>query len=116
VNKGIDSDEMLKVITGDLVKGTTEGWLVADWEGRPVRALAEVACFIGVYVQVSKSCRLRSHHTIAPCTLCGYTKGTGDTGSYGGGGSSVNAELVRTVARTEAVLHAVRALRERGRA
>jgi len=116
VNKGIDSDEVLKAITGDLVKGTTEGWLVADWEGRPVRALADVACFIGDYVQVSKSCRLRGHNAIAPCTLCGYTKGTGDTGVYGGGGSSVDAELVRTAARTEAVLRAVRALRERGRA
>ena len=116
VNKGIDSDKVLRAITGDLVQGTAEGWLMADWEGRPVRALADVACFIGDFVQVSKSCRLRVHNAMAPRTVCGYTKGTGDTGVYRGGGSSVDAELLRTAARTETVLRAVRALRERGSA
>lgn len=105
----VDSDEVLRFVLPDLVVGMTEGWLVYDPDGKPVRALADVSFFVGDYVQEAKSCRLMGHAALSPCTLCTY-RVPGVAGSnYGKLGSSQDVGLMRTTARSVAVGRAARA-------
>jgi len=103
---GADGDAVLRLLEADI----TTGWVVADPDGNSVRVLLDVCFFIGDYLQVSKSCHLRGHNGVAPCSLCAYHKPGGSGVQYGGSGSSADADLARTSARTAAVLEAVRAL------
>ena len=107
---GADGDAVLRLLEADMVEGTTTGWVVADPDGNSMRVFLDVCFFIGDYLQVSKSSHLRGHNGVAPCSLCAYHKPGGSGVQYGGSGSSADAGLARTSARTVAVLEAVRAL------
>jgi len=65
----IDSDEVLRFVLPNSFVGMTEGWLIYDPDGKPVRVLAGVFFFVGDYVQEAKSCRLMGHAALSPCTL-----------------------------------------------
>lgn len=107
---GVNSDKILEAITSDLVEGTTTGWVLKDCHGAPVHVYLDVAFFVGDYVQVSKSSRMRGHNALAPCSLCAYSLPGGEGCQYAGPGSAADTGLVRTTSRTVAVLDAVRAL------
>lgn len=107
---GVNSDEILAAITDNLVEGSTKGWSMKDYNGAPVRVYADVSFFVGDYVQVSKSSRMRGHNALAPCPLCSYSLPEGVGAQYACTGSAADVGLMRTTARTGAVLQAVRDL------
>lgn len=51
----LDSDLDLEALTSDLVEGATCGWLCRRPDGVEVRVFADVASFVGDYLQVTKS-------------------------------------------------------------
>jgi len=103
----VDSDLFLEAISDDLVEGATVGWVIQDPDGRQVRVFADVALFIGDYKQVSKTTHLMGHRANAPCPLCSFTKPRNESSFYAGKQSSREAALMRTTARTLAVVGAV---------
>lgn len=105
---GVNSDKVLEAITSDLVEGATAGWGLRDFNGLSVRVFVDVSFFVGDYVQVSKSSRMRGHNALAPCSLCAYSLPGGEGSQYAGPGSAADVGLMRTTARTAAVLDAVR--------
>lgn len=109
---GVNSDKVLEAITSDLVEGTTTGWALTDCHGSSVRVVLDVCFFVGDYVQVSKSGRMRGHNAMAPCSLCAYSLPGGEGSQYAGPGSAADTGLMRTTARTTAVLDAVRYVNE----
>lgn len=72
-----------------------------------MRVFADVALFIGDYKQVSKTTHLMGHRANAPCPLCSFTKPRNESSFYAGKQSSREAALMRTTARTLAVVGAV---------
>lgn len=105
---GVNSDKVLEAITSNLVEGTTTGWALKDCHSSAVRVFADVSFFVGDYVQVSKSSRMRGHNACAPCPLCAYSLPGGEGSQYAGPGSAADTGLMRTTARTVAVLRAAR--------
>lgn len=105
---GVNSDKILEAIMANLVEGATTGWALKDYRGCSVRVFVDVSLFVGDYVQVSKSSRMRGHYAIAPCSLCEYALPGGEGSQYVGAGSAADTGLMRTNARTAAVLDAVR--------
>lgn len=105
---GVDSDDVLRAITPDLVEGATSGCLCRRREGTPVRVMADVAMFVGDYLQVVKTSMLMGYGAKAPCPLCTY-RFPGVPGSrFGLDGSSSDFGMARTTARTRSVCRAVR--------
>lgn len=105
---GVDSDDVLRAITPDLVEGATSGWLCRRRDGTPVRVMADVAMFVGDYLQVVKTSMLMGYGAKAPCPLCTY-RIPGVPGSrFGSDGSSSDVGMARTTARTRSVCRAVR--------
>lgn len=105
---GLSSDLILEAIMPDLIAGSTTGWLVKDYKGAPVRVMADMSFYVGDYVQVSKSSRMRGHNAHAPCPLCAYSLPGGQGCQFDGPASSDDTGLMRTSRRTAAVLQAVR--------
>jgi len=105
---GVDSDAVLVAITDDLVQGATSGWPVTDPEGRPLRVFADVAFYVGDYVQVSHTSHMRGHGARAPCPLCRYALPGQEGSQYGQDGGSQDTGMGRTSAGTLAIVEAVR--------
>lgn len=106
---GVDSDSVLKAITDDLRLGAREGWLCRCADGTTVRVRADVAFFVGDYLQVSKTSKLMGSAANSPCTLCAYRLHGAPGCRFGLAGSSKSTELMRTTARTTSVCAAVSA-------
>lgn len=103
----VDSDEVLRVITADLREGSTTGWLCRRNDETAVRVFADVAFFVGDYLQVCKTSRMMGYGAKSPCPLCIY-RIPGVPGSrYGLGGSSADADMARTSGRTRSTCRAV---------
>jgi len=66
---GVDSDAVLVARTDGLVQGATSTWPVTDPDGRPLRVFADVAFYVGDYMQVSHTSHRRGHGARAPCPL-----------------------------------------------
>lgn len=105
---GVNSDHILSAIRSDLAVGTTDGWLVKDPSGADVRVFVDVAFFVGDYVQVGKTSKLRGHQARSPCPLCRYMQPLQPGSQYAQDGSSADTSMVRTSERTTAVSRAVR--------
>lgn len=104
----VDSDDVLRAITPDLVEGATSGWICHQGDGSPVRIMADVSMFVGDYLQVFKTSMLVGYGAKAPCPLCSY-RVPGVSGSrFGLHGSSSDVEMERTTARTRSVCRAVK--------
>lgn len=104
---GVNSDEVLRAVTPDLVEGATSGWLCHRRDGSAVRVMADVAMFVGDYLQVVKTSMLMGYGAKAPCPLCSY-RVPGVPGSrFGLHGSSSDVEMARTTARTRSICRAV---------
>lgn len=105
---GVDSDDVLRAITPDLVEGATSGWLCWRRDGTPVQVMADVAMFIGDYLQVVKTSMLMEYGAKAPCLLCTYRVPGVPGTRFGLERSSSDVGMVRTTARTRSVCRAVR--------
>lgn len=106
---GVDSDCVLEAITEDLREGARKGWLCRCADGSIVRVWADVAFFVGDYVQVAKTSNLMGPAANTPCTLCTYRLHGAPGCRFGLAGSSKSVEMMRTTARTTSVCVAARA-------
>lgn len=103
----VNSDDVLRAITPDLKEGASTGWLCRRADGSSVRVFADVAMFVGDYLQVTKTSQLMGYGAKSPCPLCTY-RVPGVPGSrYGLAGSSADAGMARTSARTRSICRAV---------
>lgn len=103
----VDSDEVLRAITSDLAEGARTGWLCRRSDGSDLRVFADVAFFVGDYLQVCKTSRMMGYGAKSPCPLCIY-RNPGVPGSrFGLGGSSADADMARTSGRTRSICKAV---------
>lgn len=109
---GVDSDCVLEAITEDLREGARKGWLCRCADGSTVRVWADVAFFVGDYVQVAKTSNLMGPAANSPCTLCTYRLHGAPGCRFGLAGSSKSVEMMRTTARTTSVCVAARAWRD----
>jgi len=105
---GISSDVVLDAITSDVVTGATQGWVVETPDRKPLRVFADLVCFVGDYLQVSKTSKMMGSSATAPCSLCSYRLREHEGSRYGMEGSAADAELLRTTFRTSSVCRAFR--------
>lgn len=103
----VDSDLVLEAVTADLVEGAKSGWLCRRPDGAAVRVFADVAMFVGDYLQVTKSSKMMGYGAKSPCPLCSYrAPGIGGC-RYGLDGSSADVGMARTSRRTRHICRAV---------
>lgn len=105
---GVNSDDVLRDSTPDLVEGATSGWLCHRSDGSPVRVMADVCIFVGDYLQIVKTSMLMGYGAKAPCPLCSYRVPGVPGCRFGLHGSSTDVEMARTTARIRSVCRAVK--------
>lgn len=107
-SSGVNSDDVLRAITPDLVEGATSGWICRRGDGSPVRVMADVFMFVGDYLLVVKTSTLMGYGAKAPYPLCSYRVPGVPASRFSLHGSSSDAEMARTSARTRSVCRSVK--------
>ena len=83
---GVSTNEILKVILSDIVKGTVEGFVTKDSRGRQVVVFLDCVGFIADYPAMSEALDVLGHNSNVPCHLCAfsrYDKSGGGHSAYG---------------------------------
>lgn len=71
---GVSTNEVLRAIIPDIIKGTTEGFTTVDANGNEVVVFLDVAGFIGDTPAISHVLDLRGHNALAPCPWCSFCR------------------------------------------
>ncbi len=85
------ANEVLKIITEDIVKGTTEGFKCIDAYGQKVTLFLDTVLFVADYLESAKVIDLMGHASNHPCTLCIMYKKKHGKGSKLGHSVEINS-------------------------
>ena len=71
---GVSTNEILMVISDDIVKGAVEGFVTKDSQGKQVVAFLDCVGFIADYPAMSEALDVLGHNSNVPCHLCAFSR------------------------------------------
>lgn len=71
---GVSTNEVLRAIIPDIIRGTTRGFTTVDGNGREVVVFLDVVGYIGDTPAISHVLDLRGHTALAPCPWCSFCR------------------------------------------